>query len=102
MKKLTDYDFEMDMDELTDLIDEAVNKSKKGEGIDFEDIVDSGEFPKRINKTTFKDLLAYHKIDCYLKKETECVNQSERMNKKIKRTTNTDDVEDRKKNYTSH
>ena len=33
--------------------------------------VDSGEFPKRINKTTFKDLLAYHKIDCYLKKETE-------------------------------
>ena len=40
MKKLTDYDFEMDMDELTDLIDEAVNKSKKGEGIDFEDIVD--------------------------------------------------------------
>ena len=40
MKKLIDYDFEMDMDELTDLIDEAVNKSKKGEGIDFEDIVD--------------------------------------------------------------
>ena len=35
----------------------------------------------------------------YLKKETEFVNQSERMNKKIKRTTNTDDVEDRKKNY---
>ena len=25
MKKLTDYDFGMDMDELTDLIDEAVN-----------------------------------------------------------------------------
>lgn len=35
----------------------------------------------------------------YVKKETEFVNQSERMNKKIKRTTNTDDVEDRKKNY---
>ena len=33
--------------------------------------VDSGEFPKRINKTNFKDLLAYHKIDCYLKKGTE-------------------------------
>lgn len=33
--------------------------------------VDSGEFPKRITKTTFKDLLAYHKIDCYLKKESE-------------------------------
>ena len=35
----------------------------------------------------------------YVKKETEFINQSERMNKKIKRTTNTDDVEDRKKNY---
>lgn len=33
--------------------------------------VDSGEHAKKITKTTFKDLLAYHKIDCYLKKETE-------------------------------
>ena len=40
MRKLINYDFEMDMDDLTDLIGEAVNKSKKGEGIDFEDIVD--------------------------------------------------------------
>ena len=33
--------------------------------------VDSGEFPKKITKTSFKELLAYHKIDCYIKKETE-------------------------------
>ena len=33
--------------------------------------VDSGEFPKKITKTFFKELLAYHKIDCYIKKETE-------------------------------
>lgn len=33
--------------------------------------IDSGEFPKRILKSTFVDSLAYHKIDCYLKKESE-------------------------------
>lgn len=33
------------------------------------------------------------------KKVNEFVNQSERVNKKIKRTTNTDDIEDRKKNF---
>ena len=33
--------------------------------------IDSGEYPKRMTKTAFKDFLAYHKIDCYLKKETE-------------------------------
>ncbi|MBO5606869.1 MAG: ATP-binding protein [Treponema sp.] len=33
--------------------------------------VDSGEFPKRILKSTFLESLAYHKIDCYLKKESE-------------------------------
>ena len=33
--------------------------------------IDSEEYPKKITKTAFKDLLAYHKIDCYLKKETE-------------------------------
>ena len=40
MVKSLCFCFEMDMDELTDLIDEAVNKSKKGEGINFENILD--------------------------------------------------------------
>lgn len=33
--------------------------------------IDSGELPKTITKTYFKSLLAYHKIETYLKKETE-------------------------------
>lgn len=33
--------------------------------------IDSGEFPSQITKATFYDLLAYHKIDCYLKKNSE-------------------------------
>ena len=33
--------------------------------------IDSGELPKTTTKTYFKSLLAYHKIETYLKKETE-------------------------------
>lgn len=33
--------------------------------------IDAGELPRTISKTHFKSLLAYHKIEPYLKKETE-------------------------------
>ena len=40
-KKLSDsYEFDLDIDDLTDLIDKAVKQTKKGKSIDFEDIVD--------------------------------------------------------------
>ena len=39
-RNLNNYEFDLDVDELSDLINKAVKQTKKGKGIDFEDIVD--------------------------------------------------------------
>lgn len=40
MINLSEYDFEIDIDELRDIINEEINKAKKGDSVDFEDIID--------------------------------------------------------------